>query len=85
MKPSESYTPEFTKWKRDGKTSLWVKMPNGGTYNIWDVAKTSPETEAAIISAFERGFVAFRMIVDLSADISTAPRCGFEEQADVRR
>lgn len=67
----ERYIPKFKKCFRtdraDNKerTSYWVQMPNGDNYNIWDISKknSTQEVEDALVSAFERGMIAYRMMV----------------------
>lgn len=65
------YKPEFKKYERDGKVSLWVTMPNGQDWNIWDIAETNPWIESAVISAFDRGFQAHDMASEVNASIDT--------------
>jgi hypothetical protein len=70
------YKPVFSVTKRDGAIAVWVTMPNGEKWNIWDVNpktfKDAKETYDAIQASFERGFEACAMIhqgVHLSAPI----------------
>ena len=52
MKRKRFYTKE-----RKGKLSLWVRMPHGVDYNIWDIphGELTPGVQQAIASAFSRG------------------------------
>ena len=33
------YNPKFYTTERNGELALWVEMPNGESYNIYDVSK----------------------------------------------
>ncbi len=61
-----TYTPRFTRRLRDetGNISLWVTMPSGGDFNIWDLpeAELTPHVEKALQAAFERGAMAEYML-----------------------
>jgi hypothetical protein len=57
------YQPKITTTKRDGKTALWVNLPDGNEYNLGDVDKTSPELLKTAAYAFECGWEAQRMWV----------------------
>jgi hypothetical protein len=70
------YQPKFKKYERDGRVSLWVVMPNGEEWNIWDIDETNSRVESAVISAFERGFSASRMS---TPNIPTCTLQGFED------
>lgn len=59
-----TYEPKFIVTERNGKLALWVKMPNGRQYNIWDVTKSEATEDVlkTIESAFSRGMEAYSMI-----------------------
>lgn len=59
------YEPQFSTSPRDGAKAIWVKMPNGELHNIWDLApkECSQKVLEAIESAFNRGMIAQRMII----------------------
>lgn len=48
---------KIIKRERNGKVSLWVMMPNGEEWNIWDLDKKAytKDVKSAIESAFELG------------------------------
>ena len=61
------YKPKFTMDTRicrgEESVALWVTMPHGEKFNIWDFPKVPDErTQNAIQSAFNRGFEAARML-----------------------
>ena len=73
------YSPRFIKGElRQGldspgvkKQSLWVEMPDGNRYNIWDISQESSRDNdvlAAIRHAFFAGMEAFKMLVYAQAD-----------------
>lgn len=58
------YKPVFSTSIRDGKTAIWVKMPNDEQWNIWDIDSRLAKDKAIrhlVISAFERGMRAREM------------------------
>lgn len=60
------YVPEFYTKIRDKKLSIWVIMPNGESYNIWDQKnkkKLSKQEQDSIITAFCRGLEAAKMLI----------------------
>jgi hypothetical protein len=60
------YKPQFTMMERADRMSLWVTMPDGNAWNIWDMDMGDVEVaESAIIYAFELGYHA-RGMVDTS-------------------
>lgn len=66
-KGNTMYDPKFSTTERKGKFAIWVTMPNGEKYNIWDLdprvfGKFSPDVCAAIQIAFTRGFEACNML-----------------------
>jgi hypothetical protein len=60
----KEYRPEFSTTRRDGKVALWVKLPNGELYNIWDLSESelTHDVEKAIICSFERGMMACKQL-----------------------
>lgn len=63
---SAYYEPQFTKKDRDGQLSLWVEMPDGGEWNIYDIEYEydNPKVMNAIIHAFELGMKANEMMIN---------------------
>jgi hypothetical protein len=74
-----TYKPEFSRRDRNGKISLWVKMPDGDIWNIWDLPKgISRDGELALMHSFELGFrAAISMCAPLEIFIS--PDATFKE------
>lgn len=63
------YEPKFSFGEMRGdKKSLWVEMPNGELYNIWDVIpeQISDDVLKAIMSSFTRGIEAHRQMIRLN-------------------
>ena len=61
------YNPKFYTTERNGELALWVEMPNGESYNIYDVSKDlfdNSNFQRAIVFAFERGYTAARMEIE---------------------
>jgi len=61
------YQPKFTMTSRRGQKALWVKMPSGDEFNIYDLENEDIEKESirtAIIHAFELGWKAAYENVD---------------------
>ncbi len=57
------YEPEFKANIREGKRALWVKMPDGREFNIWDIGKEEFESisiQRAITHAFYLGYEAMK-------------------------
>lgn len=61
----DNYKPKFSKTSRNGKTALWVELPDGDKWSIWDLKpkECTSEVWEAIQSAFERGMKAKTMQV----------------------
>lgn len=83
----ERYEPKFTmkpRERRGEKTiALWVEMPNGEKFNIWDLPKVPTEDmQQALQSAFSRGFDAAKMLVEGSWRYAYVDRNGFEMEED---
>lgn len=59
------YRPKLITTDRDGKIAVWIKMPGGESYNIWDLDKkvVTPDVLKAIMSSFERGYLAHVSLV----------------------
>lgn len=64
-----TYTPDFKLESRNGATALWVTMPNGEWFNIWDLyeKEITPDVLSAIKSAFYRGVEAQRKVTEKAA------------------
>ena len=60
--PDNNYIPTITTTERNSRVAIWVNMPNGETYNIWDLPTVDNEIKKAVASAFERGISAARML-----------------------
>lgn len=62
------YKPKFYTTIREGKVALWVKMPDGKHYNIWDIPRKqfTPEMKRAVVSAFQLGGRAMRHEVEVT-------------------
>lgn len=54
------YRPKLFTTERDGKVAIWIKMPGGESFNVWDLDKkvVTQQVMKAIASAFERGYLA---------------------------
>lgn len=61
-----TYIPEFKLESRNGATALWVTMPNGAWFNIWDLSSNNvnPEVLSAIKMSFYRGLEAQKQVVE---------------------
>lgn len=64
-----SYTPEFKLEPRNGAVALWVTMPNGEWFNIWDLYENEITSDvlSAVKSAFYRGVEAQRKATEKAA------------------
>jgi hypothetical protein len=74
------YEPVFTRKDRDGKLSLWVKMPDCEEWNICDIGYRNDDEKVlkAIIHAFELGMIAHeRMVRNVTCSVSGL--AGFKE------
>ena len=83
----QKYEPKFTMSPREtrGKKTiaLWVEMPNGEKFNIWDLPKVPNEdVQHALQSAFSRGFDAAKMLVEASYRYAYVDRDGFEMEEE---
>ncbi len=60
------YEPKITLKERDGYISIWVNMPNGEIYNIWDLERKdiNKKVMKCIASSFTRGFEAVIMLIN---------------------
>jgi hypothetical protein len=66
------YNPIVTMTKRDAKIAVWVNMPSGDKYNIWDLEdkECSVTVINAIASAFERGMLAQKQMINQAMQTS---------------
>ena len=62
----ETYYPKIKLKKREDKISIWVNMPNGEDYNIWDLKESEINDQVikCIASSFDRGIKAMKMMID---------------------
>lgn len=52
------YEPKFFTTERNGKTALWVVMPDGTEQNLWDVSFLTHDLESMIPLIFKLGMKA---------------------------
>ena len=55
--------PRFTTTTRNGKVAMWVTMPDGSEWNIWDLSENIfHQSKEAILNAFRLGYEAERRV-----------------------